>query len=59
MYKEKVGVWEKAYKALSLQGWKVPASQPTEASNVEMEPRSVFVSLPVRPLFSLTSRTEH
>lgn len=42
------------YNALSLQGWKVPESQPTEGSKVEIEARIVFVSLPVRPLFSLT-----
>lgn len=40
-------------RALSLQGWKVLASQPAAGSKVEMEERMVLVSLPVRPLFSL------
>ncbi len=40
--------------ALSLHGWNVVASHPTEGSNVAIEARTVLASLPLRPLFSLT-----
>lgn len=45
----------KTYKALSLHGWKVAASQATAGSKVAIDEISVFASLPVRPLFTLTA----
>jgi hypothetical protein len=41
-------------RALSLQGWKVLTSQPTDGSKLWMEVRMLFASFPLRPLLTLT-----
>jgi len=41
-------------RALSLQGWKVAASQPSLGSKEWMDARMVLASLPARPLLTLT-----
>lgn len=38
-------------RALSLQGWKVRASQPRDGSKEWIDPRMLLPSFPVRPTF--------
>lgn len=45
-------------RALSLQGWKVAASQPMLGSKVWMDARMLLASFPVRPSLTLTGSCE-
>lgn len=45
----------RAYRALSLHGWKVAASHATAGSKVAIDEISEFASLPVRPLLTFTA----